>query len=325
VEDWFHVENFKNSIPYSTWSSCEFRVEKNTNKLLDLFDSVKPTGKPKARGQNAKNKSFYKTLFNVRKADFIATNNKPLTTESEHRKTVKATFFVLGWVAQQVPHLVREIYDRGHEIASHGFYHEISSQQSHKNLQVDLSDSRKLLEDIIGEPVYGYRAPNFAINDDILKIVEEAGYQYDSSYNSFSMHGRYGYLNLSQQKKYGIAAKISDAFWELPISNIEIMKNIIPWGGGAYFRLLPFKLFRLGVHSILGKQNAYVFYLHPWELDPQQPRVKDIPVFNKFRHYYNLHKTALNLISLIQSFKGLSFLTCSQYLKMIKSAGFTES
>jgi hypothetical protein len=191
--------------------------------------------------------------------------------------------------------------------------------------------------------VYGYRAPNFAINDDILKIVEEAGYQYDSSYNSFSMHGRYGYLNLSQKKKYGIAAKISDCFWELPISNLSFnnpMSNlrsaigskrnnqkrfVLPWGGGAYFRLLPFQLFRLGIHSILGKQNAYVFYLHPWELDPQQPRVKNIPVFNKFRHYYNLQKTALNLISLIQSFKGLSFLTCSQYLKMITSDGFIES
>jgi hypothetical protein len=157
------------------------------------------------------------------------------------------------------------------------------------------------------------------------------------------MHGRYGHLNISSQKKYGIAAKISNNFWEIPISNLILnnpfsnlrsavgpKKNnqkrfVLPWGGGAYFRMLPAKLFKLGVQSILGKQNAYVFYLHPWELDPQQPRIKDVPVFNKFRHYCNLQKTAPNLVSFIQSFKDLNFLSCNQYLQMITCDGSIES
>jgi polysaccharide deacetylase family protein (PEP-CTERM system associated) len=174
VEDWFQVENFKKYIPFSSWSSYELRVEKNTHRILDLLDSA----------------SFKFQVSSLK---------------------ISATFFVLGWLAERLPHLVREIHSRGHEVASHGYCHNLCNEQSHEDLKADLCDSKSLLEDIIGNQVYGYRAPSFAINNDILKIIEDCGYLYDSSYNSFSMHGRYGQVSLSRNGTTGIAFRIPNA------------------------------------------------------------------------------------------------------------------
>ncbi|MFP3927921.1 MAG: polysaccharide deacetylase family protein, partial [Desulfobacteraceae bacterium] len=153
VEDWFQVENFKPCIPYSTWSSRDLRVERNTHRLLDLFDS---------------------TILNPR-----------------------ATFFILGWIGERLPSLIREIHARGHEVASHGCNHELLSSLDAQALIKDLNKSKSLLEDIIGSRVYGYRAPSFSIDKEILGYIRDAGYLYDSSYNSFSLHGRYGRLPIS--------------------------------------------------------------------------------------------------------------------------------
>ena len=142
VEDWFQVENFKKYIPFASWSSYELRVEKNTHRILDLLDSAS---------------------FKFQVSSF----------------KISATFFVLGWLAERLPHLVREIHSRGHEIASHGYYHNLCNEQSHEELKTDLYNSKSFLEDIIGTQVYGYRAPSFAINNDILKIIEDCGYLYD--------------------------------------------------------------------------------------------------------------------------------------------------
>ena len=230
------------------------------------------------------------------------------------KNSPKATFFVLGWIAQRLPHLVREIHTRGHEVASHGCSHNLCNEQSIDDLRKDLSDSKKVLEDIVGAPVFGYRAPSFSISDDILKIIEECGYLYDSSFNSFGMHGRYGRATLSGNVKKGIAVKISNNFYELPISNFRLWKRVFPLGGGGYFRLIPFPFFKLGVRSLLNRQQAYVFYMHPWEIDPEQPKVKEASVFYKFRHYYNLSKTYSKLSQLIESFEQCSFITCRQYV-----------
>jgi len=239
--------------------------------------------------------------------------------DSQHSNPInpKVTFFILGWIAERLPHLVREIHARGHEVASHGYYHNLCNKQSVQDLKKDLKYSKKLLEDIIGSRVVGYRAPSFAINDDILKIIEDCGYLYDSSYNSFSMHGRYGRLNLSQNGRKGIAFQISDTFYELPISNIKFWNRIFPFGGGAYFRLIPYFLFRMGVKSILNSEKTYLLYLHPWEIDPKQPRLNNASIFFKFRHYVNLNKTAFKLASFIETFKECSFITCRHYLKQI--------
>jgi polysaccharide deacetylase family protein (PEP-CTERM system associated) len=339
VEDWFQVENFKQWIPFSSWSSRELRVEENTHRLLDLLDSQRSA---------------------VRRR----------TTDNGRNAKAHATFFILGWLARRLPNLVREIHSRGHEVASHGYLHNRCNNQSQEELKKDLRDSKNLLEDIIGASVYGYRAPSFSINHDILKIIRDCGYLYDSSYNSFGMHSRYGRLNLSQSGTTDIAQQISNSFYELAISNIRLgnrtlrplqsvqscsrsMKAKIltagilsvfggskseseaeieqkgmfwkgltlPWGGGAYFRLMPFPLFKLGVQSILKQQKAYLFYLHPWELDPEQPRVVDASTLFKFRHYVNLNKTSSKLSSLIETFKAYPFVTCSEYLMNHKEPG----
>ena len=280
VEDWFQVENFKPWIPYSTWPDRELRVEKNTHKLLDIFDTIGSTHNP-----------------------------------------VNATFFILGWIAKRMPHLIREIHDRGHEVASHGYYHKRCDRQTAAELKKDLLAAKKILEDILGAQVYGYRAPNFSINNDVLKLIQECGYKYDSSYNSFGLHGRYGHLTLPGGGSNGSAVKITDDFYEIPVSNLKIGTRIIPLGGGGYFRLIPFSLFKQGVKKILQKENAYIFYMHPWEIDPAQPRVRQASSIYKFRHYVNLRRTAQRLSKLIQGFSMHSFVTCRRYLE---TSGYAE-
>jgi polysaccharide deacetylase family protein (PEP-CTERM system associated) len=306
VEDWFQVENFKRYFPFSSWPNCELRVEKNTRRLLDLLDSHQTAV---SRQPSASNCEL-----------------SPMSYEPGCYSRPKATFFVLGWLAERLPHLVREIHSRGHEVASHGYHHNLCNHESPHALKKDLADSKKLLEDIIGAPIYGYRAPSFSINQDILKIIEDSAYLYDSSYNSFAMHRRYGRLSLSQNGSKGIAIEIADTRWpnadfrsqvlyELPISNLRLGNCVLPWGGGAYFRLIPCPMFIAGVKAILRKQNTYLFYLHPWEFDPEQPRVEKAPRFFKFRHYTNLDNTASKLSLSIEAFKECHFVTCKQYLK----------
>ena len=226
----------------------------------------------------------------------------------------KATFFVLGWIAQRLPNLVKEINNRGHEVANHGNLHHLCTKQSSKEIFKDLKNGKEILEDIIGQKVYGYRAPSFAINNDILKIIEETGHVYDSSFNSFSMHGRYGTIDLAGKDKQGIATEISDNFFEIPISNLKIRQKILPLGGGGYFRLIPFPIFKLGMNQVIKKDKAFVFYSHPWEFDPEQPRVEQASKGFKFRHYINLNKTHKKLKALINSFKELEFKTCIDYI-----------
>ena len=315
VEDWFQVENFRQCVPFSSWPNCELRVERNVHLLLDLFDSLHV---PPTNPTNPKNPT--------NPINPMSPTNPELTTRNPQLATrIKATFFVLGWIAERLPHLVREIHERGHEVASHGYCHNLCHQESAQNLKKDLAESKQVLEDITGAPVCGYRAPSFSINHDILKTIEDCGYLYDSSYNSFAMHGRYGRLSLSQDGRRGIAIQISDTryqtpkagsqvLYELPISNLRLGNHILPWGGGAYFRLIPSPVFIAGVKAILRKQNAYLHYLHPWEFDPEQPKVEKSPRFFKFRHYTNLDKTASKLSLFIDAFKECRFVTCKQYL-----------
>lgn len=316
VEDWFQVENFKNCIPFSSWPSCELRVEKNVHRLLNLFDD----------------------FSNQQRVIPGNPTNPTNPSNSSNPSNPKVTFFILGWIAERLPNLVREIQARGHEVASHGYNHNLCNQQSHKDLRKDLVSSKKLLEDIIGADVYGYRAPSFSISDEILKIIQECGYQYDSSYNSFGLHGRYGKIDIDSYAKNGIAYQIpvdmnGEAalykiekryyFYELPVSNLQftiqnskfkIINLTIPWGGGGYFRLIPSFLFRQGISSILQKHGTYVFYLHPWEIDAEQPRVKHVDKTGSFRHYVSLAKTHSRLSKILESFAECEFLSCHQYL-----------
>lgn len=246
----------------------------------------------------------------------VEKNTYKLLNFLEYRK---ATFFCLGWIAERLPKLIREIHNQGHEVASHGFNHELCNKMTTKDLITDLTDSKKLLEDLIGAEVAGYRAPSFSINSDILKIIEDCGYAYDSSYNSFAMHGRYGQIDLSGKETKGIAVKISENFYELPVSNLKIGKRIIPWAGGGYFRLIPSYIFRQGVKMILNQDKTYLFYMHPWEIDPDQPRMENVPWSYKFRHYTNLDKTLSKLKNLTDIFVSEQFMTCKGYLEMTVS------
>lgn len=228
---------------------------------------------------------------------------------------VKATFFVLGWIAERYPDMVREIQKRGHEVASHGFDHHLCYNQEPEEFRQDLIKSKELLEDLIGAEVAGYRAPSFSITDEAISIVQEAGYLYDSSYNSYDAHGRYGSITLPKTKKQDLPVyQLSSTFYEIPVSNLRISKKIIPWGGGGYFRLLPSFLHRPGVKQILKQNGCYTFYMHPWEIDPDQPRVKEARTFFRFRHYVNLHGTKKKLKKLVASNEEHSFLTCREFI-----------
>jgi polysaccharide deacetylase family protein (PEP-CTERM system associated) len=305
VEDWFQVENFKPWIPLSSWDSRELRVEKNTHQLLDLFDETRVHGS-----------SALGSSLSALSSPLSALSSPPSALCSSLSASPKATFFVLGWIAERLPHLVAEIRARGHEVASHGYGHELCSRCPAGSLKEDLVKSRKLLEDIIGDRVYGYRAPSFSVSDAVLRVIAGAGYRYDSSYNSFGSHGRYGKISTGGSTKKGIAHLMSQDFYELPISNLTLGKKTFPFGGGAYFRLLPAALFRFGVRRILEQQGAYLFYFHPWELDPEQPRVKEASAGARFKHYSNLGRTHQRLERLIERFSDCRFITCTDYLEL---------
>ncbi|OGW52525.1 MAG: hypothetical protein A2Y81_08365 [Nitrospirae bacterium RBG_13_43_8] len=199
-------------------------------------------------------------------------------------------------------------------MASHGYDHVLCREQSAEDLKNELSKSKTLLEDITGRPVCGYRAPGFSISRDILSLIEEAGYLYDSSFNSFKMNKRYGQIELKPNHGNGILHKISETFYEIPISNLRIGGKVVPWGGGGYFRLFPLRLFKKGVQSILKKTGGYLFYMHPWEIDPDQPSVKDVPFTYRLRHYMNMKSTLSKLSAFIEKFQDYKFQTCHQYL-----------
>ncbi len=228
---------------------------------------------------------------------------------------VRATFFILGWVAEKCPDLVREIHSRGHEVASHGYGHHLCSQLPPHELARDLRESKQLLEDLLGEEILGYRAPSFSISKASLELVKSAGYQYDSSYNSFSGHGRYGALDLDGYPGTGGVVRIKDTFFEIPVSNLKLGRRIFPLGGGGYFRLFPLPLFKLAMKQVIARDNAFVFYSHPWEFDPDQPRVEKVSPWLRFRHYVHLEQTERKLERLIRTFSHLCFSTMGQHLK----------
>jgi polysaccharide deacetylase family protein (PEP-CTERM system associated) len=306
VEDWFQVENLRRWVPFSTWDSRELRVEANVHKLLDLFEDIDLEGRNSPAPHHDSTDS---------------TIAPPSALQPPGAKKVKCTFFVLGWLAERLPHLVREIASRGHEVASHGYSHQMCNRLSAPNLRSELAGSKHLLEDITGAEVTGFRAPNFSVDDRVLSILQESGYGYDSSYNDFSIHGRYGKIRLNGQRKAGVAYKLIDGFFELPVSNLSLFSFPyhlpLPWSGGAYFRLMPFPIFTAGVRSILKKEDAYIFYVHPWEVDPGQPKVEKASRGSRFKHYRNIPRTEAKLKMLIESFIHCRFVACCNYIEEI--------
>jgi polysaccharide deacetylase family protein (PEP-CTERM system associated) len=258
VEDWFHVENLKAAIPRESWEGRPLRVERNTDRLLELLDE----------------------------------------------RDVRATFFVLGWVAERCPSLVRRIAASGHEVACHGYGHELVYELSADEFREDVRRCKELLEELTGARVRGYRAPSFSITDWSISILRELGFAYDSSAFPTFAHDRYGSLA-------GVAAgkpvvELEPGFHEICVSCLMVGARGLPWGGGGYFRLMPYGVFRGGVARILRSGQPYVFYIHPWEIDPDQPRVNGLSRLHEFRHYVGLTRTEARFDSLLSDFRWAS-------------------
>lgn len=231
------------------------------------------------------------------------------------RFDVQATFFFLGWIAERLPRLVQEVAVQGHEVASHGQNHVLCSAMPAKELLLDLQRSKAVLEDLVGRPVLGYRAPSFSISDQAADLLFECGYKYDSSFNSLRFNKRYGKLELSGQQR-GLAHVLKSGIVELPLSNLKIGPWTIPLAGGGYFRFWPACFFHWGVKKILNKEPGYIFYCHPWEFDPQQPKVSSLGWLSGFRHYLNLEKSMSRLERLLTGFSNqVQFMSCAAYLQ----------
>jgi polysaccharide deacetylase family protein (PEP-CTERM system associated) len=226
--------------------------------------------------------------------------NRILDLLAEHNAL--GTFFVLGWIGERYPALVREIADRGHEVASHGTDHRRVTELEPHEFRSSVRDSRRILEDVSGAPVYGYRAPSFSIvrgREWALDILGEEGYLYDSSLFPVRRTG-YGFEG-GQRDPHRI--DLSDGFLhELPPATITFGSRILPAGGGAYFRHLPYSLVHSALASAEKRGVAGTFYIHPWELDPDQPRVA-APFKTTLRHYGGIRRTAPRIRKLLASFE----------------------
>ena len=229
-------------------------------------------------------------------------NNTLKILEVLARHGIEATFFILGWVAEHTPSVVKEIQAAGHEIASHGYAHKIIYQQTPDEFAHDVQRSLEIIEDITGAKVLGYRAPCFSVTKRsiwAIEILQSFGLAYDSSVFPI-LHDIYGIPD-APRHPYQIAA----GFWEFPMTTVQVMGKNIPIGGGGYLRLFPYWLTRWGIDRANSAGESAVVYLHPWEVDPGHPKIKTSSL-NYFRHYINLEKTESRLDALCEDFKFTS-------------------
>ncbi len=219
------------------------------------------------------------------------------------RHDVRATFFILGWVAERFPGHVRRIAAAGHEIASHGFFHHRVTELSAEEFRRDLADTRALLEDLGGQRVRGYRAPSYSIgasNRWALEVLEEEGYDYSSSIYPIQ-HDHYG---MPEAPRHGFRPTGDGRLLEVPITTVEWGGRRFPCGGGGYFRLYPYRFSRWALRRVNEREGVpATFYFHPWEIDPGQPRVRDAALRTRFRHYLNLERMEARLDRLLGDFR----------------------
>ena len=217
------------------------------------------------------------------------------------RHKVHATFFTLGWIAERYPSLVRRLVAAGHELASHGQGHLRASDQSRADFLGDVEGARKKLEDIGGVAIRGYRAPSFSIGEANLWAFDcllEAGYDYSSSIYPVR-HDHYGMPNAPR-----FAHRVHNGLLEIPITTTRVFSRNLPAGGGGFFRLLPYRASRWAIERVnrIDGQPA-IFYFHPWEIDPHQPRIAGVSAKTRFRHYLNLDRTEARLDRLLSDFR----------------------
>ncbi|RIV90891.1 DUF3473 domain-containing protein [Aurantiacibacter xanthus] len=215
---------------------------------------------------------------------------------------VKATFFTLGWVAERHKRLIRRIAEAGHEIASHGWDHARVFTLTREEFAEDIARARGVLEDAGGTEVKGYRAPSFSIdkrNPWAFEVLAEQGYTYSSSVAPVA-HDHYGW---PEAPRFAFRPLADAELIELPVTTAMLGSRRIAAGGGGFFRVLPYGFSRWAIRQVNGREGRpAIFYFHPWEVDPQQPRVADAPLRSRFRHYTNLDKMAGKLARVVNEF-----------------------
>ena len=230
----------------------------------------------------------------------VGNTNRLLDLFDEH--AVRGTFFVLGWVAERYPALVRSVAGRGHELASHGYAHRLVYEQTPEVFRHDVRKSKALIEDLSGRPVNGYRAPSFSVTERslwALDVLLEEGYRYDASIFPIR-HDRYGIPDAPRWPH--AMARAGGSLFEVPGSTVRLGGTNLPVAGGGYFRILPYAWTRWGIARLNEVEGQpAIFYLHPWEIDPHQPRLR-ASALGRFRHYRNLHLTERRLRALMHDF-----------------------
>ena len=213
-----------------------------------------------------------------------------------------ATFFTLGWIAERYPQVVRAIVDHGHELASHGYGHQRASELSREQFHDDITRAKGLLEDIGGVAVRGYRAPSFSIGSRnlwALETLREAGHVYSSSIYPIA-HDHYG---MPEAPRFAFHP-LDDAMFEFPPSTVQLFGRNLPAAGGGYFRLMPYALSRWLMRRVNQTDGQpCMFYFHPWEIDPGQPRQSGIGYKTRFRHYVNLNRMEGRIAHLLRDFE----------------------
>lgn len=256
VEDWFQVGAFENVIDRGSWDSLSDRVERNVERILELFAACE----------------------------------------------VQGTFFTLGWVAERHGSLMRRIVDAGHELASHGWDHARVFTLGRTEFARDVERARKVLEDASGVAITGYRAPSFSIDQRTpwaYAVLAEQGYAYSSSVAPIT-HDHYGWRDAP---RFAFRPLAWSSLIEIPVTTAQFAGKRLAAGGGGFFRVLPYAFSRWAIRQVNGQdQRPAVFYFHPWEIDPAQPRVAGAPLRSRLRHYTNLEVMADKLEQLIREF-----------------------
>ena len=237
--------------------------------------------------------------WNTRECRVERNVDRLLSMLAEH--DTHATFFTLGWIAERYPQLVRRIVDGGHELASHGYGHQRASELSREAFTEDVRSAKRLLEDVGGAEVVGYRAPSFSIgvaNLWAFDVLAREGHRYSSSIYPIK-HDHYGMPDSPR-----FAFRVGAGLLEIPITTLRIGKRNLPSSGGGYFRLLPYAVSRWMLRRVNRvDREAAVFYCHPWEIDAGQPRIAGIDAKTRFRHYVNIGRTEDRLRQLLQDFR----------------------
>ena len=256
VEDYFQVSAFERYVDRDAWDSRECRVERNVDRILELFD----------------------------------------------KRDVKATFFTLGWVAERYPQMLHRMVEQGHEIASHGMSHVRVTQQDQNAFREDVTKTKALLEDVSGQQVIGYRAASYSIgaaNLWALDVLKETGHRYSSSIYPIK-HDLYG---MPDAPRFAFRP-FDDDFYEFPVTTVQIGNKNLPCGGGGWFRLVPYSGMRWAMRRVNDvDRESTIFYFHPWEIDPDQPRQHGLDAKTRFRHYLNLERMEARLERLLGDFQ----------------------